>query len=200
MADIQLINRVYNLLGRNHQDSSVSDEWGQIINDTIDAKLKIMLESNTWSFAIKFKELAQSTSTTNPAFKYQYPLPIDCFKVLEVYNPYTQDGIVSISNPIEQYLYEILGNDLFSDIDSILVKYKVGDISISELPQSFIDSLAYLSASELAMNLLENSQLSQMFLMSYERYRSIARANDIQNGRVRRFNANFNNGGSLNNG
>jgi len=162
--------------------------------------LKIMLESNTWSFAIKFKELAQSTSTTNPAFKYQYPLPIDCFKVLEVYNPYTQDGIVSISNPIEQYLYEILGNDLFSDIDSILVKYKVGDISISELPQSFIDSLAYLSASELAMNLLENSQLSQMFLMSYERYRSIARANDIQNGRVRRFNANFNNGGSLNNG
>lgn len=200
MADIQLINRVYNLLGRNHQDSSVSDGWGQIINDTIDAKLKIMLESNTWSFAIKFKELAQSTSTTNPAFKYQYPLPIDCFKVLEVYNPYTQDGIVSISNPIEQYLYEILGNDLFSDTDSILVKYKVGDISISELPQSFIDSLAYLSASELAMNLLENSQLSQMFLMSYERYRSIARANDIQNGRVRRFNANFNNGGSLNNG
>ena len=200
MADIQLINRVYNLLGRNHQDSSVSDEWGQIINDTIEAKLKIMLESNTWSFAIKFKELAQSTSTTNPAFKYQYPLPIDCFKVLEVYNPYTQDGIVSISNPIEQYLYEILGNDLFSDTDSILVKYKVGDISISELPQSFIDSLAYLSASELAMNLLENSQLSQMFLMSYERYRSIARANDIQNGRVRRFNANFNNGGSLNNG
>lgn len=197
MADIQIINRVYNLLGRNHQDSSVSDEWGQIISDTIDAKLKIMLESNTWSFAIKFKELAQSTSTTNPAFKYQYPLPIDCFKVLEVYNPYTQDGIVSISNPIEHYLYEILGNDLFSDTDSILVKYKVGDISISELPQSFIDSLAYLASSELAINLLENSQLSQMFLFSYEKYKSIARSNDIQNGRGRNFNSNFQNNGSL---
>jgi len=197
MADIQLINRVYNLLGRNHQDSSVSDEWGQIINDTIEAKLKIMLESNTWSFAIKFKELAQSTSTTNPAFKYQYPLPIDCFKVLEVYNPYTQDGIVSISNPIEQYLYEILGNDLFSDTDSILVKYKVGDISISELSQSFIDSLAYLASSELAMNLLENAQLSQMFLFSYEKYKSIARSNDIQNGKGRNFNSNFHNNGSL---
>ncbi len=197
MADIQIINRVYNLLGRSHQDSSVSDEWGQIISDTIDAKLKIMLESNTWSFAVKFKELAQRTSTTNPAFKYQYPLPIDCFKVLEVYKPYTQDGIVSISNPIEPYLYEILGKDLFSDTDSILVKYKVGDISISELPQSFIDSLAYLSASELAINLLENSQLSQMFLMSYERYRSIARSNDIQNGKGRNFNSNFQNNGSL---
>lgn len=197
MADIQIINRVYNLLGRDHQDSSVSDEWGQIISDTIDAKLKIMLESNTWSFAIKFKELAQSTSTTNPAFKYQYPLPIDCFKVLEVYNSYTQDGIVSISNPIEHYLYEILGNNLFSDTDSILVKYKVGDISISELPQSFIDSLAYLSSSELAINLLENSQLSQMFLFSYEKYKSIARSNDIQNGRGRNFNYNFQNNGSL---
>tara|TARA_B110000858_G_scaffold198307_1_gene263878 strand:- start:5817 stop:6413 length:597 start_codon:yes stop_codon:yes gene_type:complete len=197
MADIQIINRVYNLLGRDHQDSSVSDEWGQIISDTIDAKLKIMLESNTWSFAIKFKELAQSTSTTNPAFKYQYPLPIDCFKVLEVYNSYTQDGIVSISNPIEHYLYEILGNNLFSDTDSILVKYKVGDISISELPQSFIDSLAYLASSELAINLLENSQLSQMFLFSYEKYKSIARSNDIQNGRGRNFNSNFQNNGSL---
>lgn len=197
MADIQIINRVYNLLGRDHQDSSVSDEWGQIISDTIDAKLKIMLESNIWSFAIKFKELAQSTSTTNPAFKYQYPLPIDCFKVLEVYNSYTQNGIVSISNPIEHYLYEILGNNLFSDTDSILVKYKVGDISISELPQSFIDSLAYLASSELAMNLLENSQLSQMFLFSYEKYKSIARSNDIQNGRGRNFNYNFQNNGSL---
>ena len=61
--------------------------------------------------------------------------------------------------------------------------------------------MAYLAASELAMNLLENSQLSQMFLMSYDRYRSIARSNDIQNGKVRSFNTNFNNnGGSLNNG
>ncbi len=200
MADIQIINRVYNLLGRSHQDSSVSDEWGQIISDTVDAKLKIMLESNTWSFAIKFKELAQSTSTTNPAFKYQYPLPIDCFKVIEIYKPYISGGVTNISNPIEPYLYEILGKDLFTDTDSILVKYKVGDISISELPQSFIDSLAYLASSELAINLLENSQLSQMFLMSYERYKSIARSNDIQNGKVRSFNAKFNNGASLNNG
>lgn len=200
MAAVQIINRVYNLLGRSHQDSSVSDAWGQIISDTIDAKLKIMLESNTWSFAVKFKELAQSTSTTNPSFKYEYPLPIDCFKVIEVYNPYKQDGITTISDSIEPYLYEILGKNLFSDVTSILVKYKIASASIDELPQAFIDSLAYLSASELAINLLENSQLSQMFLMSYERYRSIARSNDTQNGKVRRFNANFNNSGSLTDG
>lgn len=197
MADIQIINRVYNLLGRSHQDSSVSDEWGQIIGDTIDAKLKIMLESNTWSFAIKFKELAQSTYNTNPAFKYKYSLPIDCFKVIEVYTPYIQDGITTISKPIEAYLYEILGKNLYTNSLSALVKYKVGDISISELPQAFIESLAYLSASELSINLLENSQLSQMFLFSYEKYKSIARSNDIQNGRGRNFNYNFQNNGSL---
>lgn len=195
MADIQIINRVYNILGRSHQDSSTSDEWGQIINDTINAKLKIMLESNTWSFAVKFKELARNTSTTNPSFKYQYPLPTDCFKIIEVYKPYTQNYVTAISDPIEPYLYEILGKNLYSNIDSIMVKYKIGNISIDDQPQSFIDSLSYLTASELAMNLLENSQLSQMFFMYYERYKSIARANDTQNGKVKRFNSNFNNNG-----
>lgn len=188
MADIQIINRVYNLLGRNHQDSSISDAWGQIISNTIDAKLKVILESNTWSFGIKYSSLARVTTTTNPTFTYSYNLPNDCFKVIEPYVPTVNDSVDSVSIPLSPIDYEILGNKLYTNELSILIKYKVGSVDIIELPQSFIDALAYLSASELSMNLLENAQLSSMFAQTYQRYLFISRSNDVQNGRTRRFN------------
>tara|TARA_R110002074_G_scaffold251376_2_gene422914 strand:- start:5579 stop:6163 length:585 start_codon:yes stop_codon:yes gene_type:complete len=188
MADIQIINRVYNLLGRNHQDSSISDAWGQIISNTIDAKLKVILESNTWSFAIKYSSLARVSTTTNPTFTYSYNLPNDCFKVIEPYVPTVNDSLDSVSIPLSPIDYEILGNKLYTNELSILIKYKVGSVDIIELPQSFIDALAYLSASELSMNLLENAQLSSMFAQTYQRYLFISRSNDVQNGRTRRFN------------
>ena len=188
MADIQIINRVYNLLGRNHQDSSISDAWGQIIGDTIDAKLKVILESHTWSFGIKYSSLARVTTTTNPTFTYSYNLPNDCFKVIEPYVPTVNDSVDSVSIPLSPIDYEILGNKLYTNELSILIKYKVGSVDIIELPQSFIDALAYLSASELCMNLLENAQLSSMFAQTYQQYLFISRSNDVQNGRTRRFN------------
>ena len=188
MADIQIINRVYNLLGRNHQDSSVSDEWGQIISDTIDAKLKVILESHTWSFAIKYSSLARVTTTTNPTFIYSYNLPNDCFKVIEPYVPTDNHSIESVSIPLSPIDYEILGSQLYTNKLSILIKYKVGSIDIVELPQSFIEAISYLSAAELSMNLLENAQLSSMFEQTYQRYLFVSRSNDIQNGRTRRFN------------
>jgi hypothetical protein len=188
MADIQIINRVYNLLGRNHQDSSISDEWGQIISDTIDAKIKIVLESHIWSFAIKFKKLARLTTSSNPSFNYEYLVPIDCFKIIEAYKPVDSGGVERINLALDSSSYEILGKSLYTNIDTILVKYKVGDISIEEIPQSFIEAVSYLSASELSMNLLENAQLSSMFSQTYQRYVIIAKNNDIQNGKVRQFN------------
>ena len=188
MADIQLINRVYNLLGRKHQDSSISDAWGQIIGDTIDAKIKVILESHTWSFATKFKKLARLTTSSNPSFNYEYLVPVDCFKIIEAYKPVAIDSIERINLALDSSSYEILGKSLYTNIDSILVKYKVGDISIEDIPQSFIEAVSYLSASELSMSLLENAQLSSMFAQTYQRYVMIARNNDIQNGKVRQFN------------
>lgn len=188
MASIQLINRVYNLLGREHQDSSNSDDWGQIISDTIDSKIKLLLESNIWSFALKYKKLGRKTKNDNPYYNYEYELPVDCIKVLEVYKPFNTNNTTKISREISSYLFEILGNSLYTNIDEILVKYKIDNVSMNQIPQAFIEALAYLSASEVALTLLENSNLSKMFYMEAKNYKNIARANDTQTGWNRKFN------------
>ena len=187
MADIQVINRVFNLLGRDHQGSALSDEWGQIVSDTVDAKLKIILESSTWSFTIGFEELARNTSIENPGFSYQYPVPVNCVSVLEAYSPYNDGTEIKIGYPMMNDSYEISDSLVFTDALRCLVKYKKGTIIAAQQQQSFIDALAYLSASELAVNLLENSGLAKNYFETYLYYKSVARKNDIKPGRQRKW-------------
>jgi hypothetical protein len=185
MANIQLVNRVFNLLARDTKGSVPEDEWGEIINATLDAKLNVILGANTWSFAIGFAELARNTSTEHPGYLYQYPFPLSSSGILNVYQPFDQDGRVRIGSPLMSNSYIISNKLIFTNIERVLVKYKSTDIVAAEQEQAFIEALAYLAASELAITLLENNNLAQQYIGLYIEYRKLARKNDVQPGLTR---------------
>jgi len=67
-----------------------------------------VLRENNWNCAIAREELGQLSSTPAYGYDYEYQLPIDCLKVLEMY-------------PDAEYKIE--GRKLLTDQESVHIKY-----------------------------------------------------------------------------
>lgn len=64
------------------ENSPPANELRRIYDITRDA----LLRAHPWAFATKRQELAQSATTPDFEYDYQYPVPADFLKVLELYN------------------------------------------------------------------------------------------------------------------
>lgn len=191
MASIQLINRVFSLLGRKPQGSVEQDPWGSLISTTIDSKTRIIVDNYNWSFATKYAELARSTTSSNPRYQYEFTLVNDVARVLSAYLPFTENGITKADRPLELWQYESSNRNIFTNgITRLMIKYVSYNIDAALQVQAFQDGVAYLSASEAALTLLENPQLEKEFAERAVTYINMARANDIQAGAQRKWRVN----------
>lgn len=107
------------------------------------------LRAHPWNFATTFAKIAKTTNTPAWRWSYEYVLPADCLRVLELYDIRDQ--------------YEIVSNRrLYSNHDSPLkVKYtaQVTDPSLMDI--SFKQAWATLLAAELALAVSRDSKRAQ---------------------------------------
>ncbi len=191
MASIQLVSRVFTLLGRNPEPSVQADPWGPIIDKIADAKTQIILNNSNWSFATRYEELAKSTTISNPEYTTEFPYGDEVSRVLEVFEPFTRSGVTRVGRPLQVWQYESSQGSVFTNnVDRIMIKFITRTVDVPTQNQEFIDAISFLSASECALVLMENTKLEQEFLQKYNLYKSIARANDIQQGQQRRWHKN----------
>ena len=111
--------------------------------------LDTLLQQHPWNFAKCRTSLAQTINTLAvlseaPEFEYlyKYQLPTDpyCLQVLEVDS---------------NYEYKIEGRLLFTDDDSVKLKYIKRVEDYNELSPMFVEALAFYIASQLAIPLVD---------------------------------------------
>ncbi len=178
MADIQIVSRAMNLLGRKPVTSIQDDDWGPIINAQADSANKILLEKFKWNFSRKFTLLAQKTTNSNPRWNFEYQLPSDFVNRVELLTSFDDDGTVKVGQPIPYDEYEITDN-LYTNREDVVLFYTATSDETATRSATYIECLAYKVASELAPVLLNNASMSEYYNGKYLYYLDEARIVDF---------------------
>ena len=128
---------------------------------------KRLLSEHPWSFAFKQQRLNRLSQTPDDKTGYQYAfqLPTD---MIRLWN--TQDH----SN------YLIIGNLLYSNQTSLLATY-IYDVDEVSLPPHFVKTLEYTLASDFAISVTEDNEMSAIMEGKADMYKAKAMAIDSQN-------------------
>jgi len=121
-----------------------------------DSCLDDVLRAHPWNFAIKRQLLARLTSTPVFGYDYEYQLPSDCIRVLEV-----NDGSNLISN------YVIEGRKLLVDEDSVYIKFIERITDPNYYTPQFIMVLSSRLAAELAYAITNNKSNAELIMQLY---------------------------------
>lgn len=132
-------------------DNRVARACNLIYEDIRDA----VLRAHPWNFAMKRVELAQLTSTPAFGFAYEYQLPSDYLKVVQM-DPQGQD-----------IKYKIEGSKLLSDEGTVYILYISKVTDPTEYDSVFREILATRLGAELAFLINNDKDLKEMLLEEY---------------------------------
>jgi len=119
-----------------------SQKEAQLCNAVYDQGRRKLLRKHPWNFAIKRQELAQSVTAPINDFLYQYTLPADCLRVLEV------DTLGT---------YKIEGRSLLTNEETIFLRYIYDNQNPSTYDDEFVDCFATYLAYKLAYAITQSS-------------------------------------------
>jgi hypothetical protein len=119
-----------------------------------------VLRSHRWNFAIKSEELVQTVEVPPFGWAFQYALPTDCLRILEMnsYDLAQRPGT-----------WEIEGRYLVTNDTSARVRYirRITDCNLFD--SLFVEALALRVASKIAMPLNGSMGMAESLLGQYEK-------------------------------
>jgi hypothetical protein len=158
----------------------ISQKPIQLLTDTNDinarrcntffkTSVELVLREFEWSSAAKRVKLARNTS--DPVFErtYQYNLPADCVKIIDVYTSETW-------SPYNRW--NILGRKIQAESDTIYLKYVSYPDDIRDLDISLADSIALRMAIRMCTLFLKDKDQFQILQVMYKEAIRMARAMD----------------------
>lgn len=125
------------------------------------------LRAYNWNCAMARAELAQETATPTFGFSYQYALPADCLRVLQLERL--------------DLKFKVEGRKLLTNESSAKILY-IKRIGAGELDPLLVDAVAARLAAELAYALSNNRSLAELMMEIYERKKTEAACIDAQEG------------------
>ena len=130
-----------------------------------------VLRSHRWNFAIRPETLVQSAERPAFGWAFQYALPTDCLRVLEMNN-------WDMSK--RTGCWEVEGQMLVTDSDVAQIRYVQRVTDCNKFDSLFVEALALRLASKINMPLNGSSGMAQALLGEYEK---------VTGGRARRTDA-----------
>lgn len=130
-----------------------------------------MLQLKVWKFALKRVELSRDTDEPLFGYKYQYTLPYDFVR------------LTKFQNGVNVTKFELNGNKLLADVESLQIEYLGYDIPVESCPPTVVKYLEYQTAAELAYLISEDKQLPTSFIALADRQLRSAAAIDALNER-----------------
>ena len=128
-----------------------------------------VLRAHPWNFAIIRAQLARLASTPAFGYDYEFQLPADCLRVIEV-----NDGTSLITD------YKIEGRKVLCDNDTLYTKY-IGDvIDPNQYTSQFISVLSSRLAAELAYAITNNKSTQELMMTIYLQRLQQAKEADAQ--------------------
>ncbi len=154
---VDICNLAMTVLGAD-RITSISDnnENARRLSAIYDECLKDVLRAHPWNFAITRVALAVLVSTPVFGFDYEYQLPSDCLRVIEV-----TDG----TSPIVDFKVE--GRKLLLNYDSVYIKYIAYITDTTQFTSQFVFVLASRLAAELAYAITNNKATAELMTQVY---------------------------------
>lgn len=146
-----------------------------VANAAYSRALDYCLSLYDWTFATREKYLAPSADISSASFKYAFPLPHDCLRIVSARSDKT--------NQIEEY--DILEFNLHTDTESVLLRY-ISAEAAQTMPDAFADALAWRIAIEISPNVEHGGSDIGKYVQMYEQALDAAKVwNDKQAPRQR---------------
>jgi len=169
ISNVSICNKALYLLGED-EIALLTDavKPARVCNVLFEPVRDALLRQFPWNFAVKRAALSQSTSSPAFGFDYEYQLPADCLRVLEV-----QDSRIS---------WKVEGRKLITNSDTISIRYIARITDPTQYDSQFVDLLSARLASELAIPLTDSNTRFQEMQALYQTRLKAARSSDAQEG------------------
>ena len=164
---VQIVNNALVKLGANAILSLTEDsEAARAANLIYEQIRDAVLRDHVWNFAKKRIELAKDSDTPAFEFSFQYTLPSDCLRVLQMEDL--------------DMIYKIESGKLLTDESPAKILYvsRVEDVNLFD--SMFVEALSARISAELAVTLAESNSLYQNMMEMYQRKILDARSMDAQ--------------------
>lgn len=165
-SEVDIANMALGYLG---VDPIVSLDEDDLIETNYATIRDACLEDKDWTFATKRANLL-SYSTTAPAFgySYQYLLPTDTIRVIEVNE--------------NKYEWVKEGRYILTDIDDVQLKYIYRVEDVRQMPPSFVMAFSLRLASVIAIPHTNSKSIASGYMEMYRNMVYVAAANDGRQG------------------
>lgn len=137
-----------------------------------------VLRHHRWNFSIRRAELPQLSEPPLYGWAFQYQLPVDCLRVLEV------NGWEIGQRPSS---WEVEGRKLLANEEPVKIRYVSQVTDCNLFDAIFVEALALKLAAKLALPINGSSEMAEQFLTEYIKITgSLARRTDAFEGQLSR--------------
>ena len=149
--------------------TSISDdvESARVLNDVFDIVRDSELRANNWNFAMKRASIAALTTVPVAEFSYEYQLPSDCLRVVEVGEDTPAVSLTSYRSSRERE-WAISGRKIETDLSSPLsIRYVSRVTDTGKFDAMFVTALACRLASVIANRITDLSDRRSLAMQEY---------------------------------
>jgi len=166
---IQICNSALNQLGASSITAlTENSKNARLCNERYETVRDAVFRSHPWNCLIKRVQLAQDTDTPAWGFTYQYTLPSDCLRVLQI-KDYDAD-------------YKIEGRKLLINVSEVYLLYLAQITDVNELDVLLRETISAGIASDIAYAITSNLQVAKLMTEKYGLKLAEARHTDASEG------------------
>ena len=166
---VQICNSALNQLGassitaltENSKNARICNERYETIRDAV-------YRSHPWNCLVKRVQLAQDSDTPAWGFSYQYTLPSDCLRVLQI-KDYDAD-------------YKIEGRKLLIEQSTVYLIYLAIETDVNQLDILLRETISAALSQDIAYAITSNLQVAKLMAEKYQAKLSEARHTDASEG------------------
>ena len=166
---VQICNSALNQLGassitaltENSKNARICNERYETIRDAV-------YRSHPWNCLVKRVQLAQDSDTPAWGFTYQYTLPSDCLRVLQI-KDYNSD-------------YKIEGRKLLIEQSEVYLIYLAIETDVNQLDILLRETISAALSQDMAYAITSNLQVAKLMAEKYQAKLSEARHTDASEG------------------
>lgn len=151
-----MINQALLALGSSPVANEKENEAAQFISEKLDSLLPMLLLSETWRFAVKYREdNTPITQNFSPDYRYSYQLSFDYGRFIKLgANRFVLD-------------FELVDGYILTNTKPFAYYYLVNTIDYNSMPPIFARILALYAAADSAIPLTQNVSLAQLLNSQY---------------------------------
>ena len=166
---VQICNSALNQLGASSITALTEDSKNaRLCNERYETIRDAVYRSHPWNCLVKRVQLAQDSDTPAWGFTYQYTLPSDCLRVLQI-KDYNSD-------------YKIEGRKLLIDESDVYLIYIAIETDVNQLDILLRETISAGLAQDIAYAITSNLQVTKLMAEKYQAKLSEARHTDASEG------------------